>query len=831
MHMIFRTSVPAVLRLMLLASWIAIAGGSASAQGVTGGGFLGTYYANVGFDGAAAFQRRDVRIDFDWTGTAVGGSSTPGFAGLGSGGFSASWFGTVIPTTTETYSFAVAATGAFAVYLRPAHTVAWTTLIADWGGGARTRQGSAPLVAGQSYELLVYYWQYTPAGALQLSWGSPSLPMQVIDAAVPLGLDLAYASPNDPALIFADAARQALPFQKNANYASLTAPASLGPDGWPAQDATLPLWTEAREPEGTYQLSFDGQAQVVDWQAVGSFSVGGTAYGTVLPVGAGYDPVSNRTTAQWTIAAPAATGGAYLGFVNSQRTPSAAVGSGIANVHLLRPAARGSAASHPAGSLFTGDLKQLLAGFTVIRFMDYLATDANNQRHWADRVKSLDTSQYQTQPGYGWQGKGGAWEYAIELANETGKDIWINVPLQVDDDYVTRLAQLLRYGGDGINPYAAPQAAPLFPPLAANLRIYVEYSNEVWNDAFVMNHQNIALAQQAVAAGGSPLNYDGTTSPSLLGQRRVAERTKEISDLFRAVWGDAAMMTRVRPVFEWQYGNAQGGARNGLGFLEAYWGNGDGQPHVANPYPVNHYLWGGGGAWYATLDDTTQPTIAGMYGSGLALDLPATTVADGDWARAFGLHETGYEGGFYVGESNLSAVQNALQDKANIDPAAAAFETQGIGLFFQYGGELPLVFTTSGETYGMIYPTVHEQNLPKLQGIAAATSRPRPLPAVGLAAPATLNVVNAAVANGRAQAMGMLTAAGDYVGWTINLALAGGYTVRTDAPDAGSQQILIDGVVMGGAGWSGPLTAGLHAIRIRNGGTGVWLQNLIVTQS
>ena len=45
------------------------------------------------------------------------------------------------------------------------------------------------------------------------------------------------------------------------------------------------------------------------------------------------------------------------------------------------------------------------------------------------------------------------------------------------------------------------------------------------------------------------------------------------------------MMARIRPVFEWQYGNAQGGAQNGLGFLEAYWGNADGQAHVASPYP------------------------------------------------------------------------------------------------------------------------------------------------------------------------------------------------------------------------------------------------------
>lgn len=816
-------------RAFLLISLFIMTGGVASAQGVTGGGFVGAYYANSGLSGAPAFQRRDVRIDFVWTGNAVGGSSTPGFAAVGGSGFSASWTGTLIPTTTETYAFSMLGTGAFAVYVRPTHTVNWTTLIADFGGGTRTRQGSAALVAWQSYDVLVYYWQYTPAGSLQLSWGSPTQPLHVIEAAVPMGLDLAYTSPNDPALIFADAARQALPFQKNSNYMNQTAPAPLGPDGWPSQDATLPLWTESREPEGTYQLSFDGQAQVVDWLAVGHFVAGGVAYGNSLPSGVGYDPVSNRTTAQWIVAAPAALTGAYLGFVGSQRTPASPVGSGIANVHLMRPTARGSSVSHAAGTLFTGDLKQLLAGFTLIRFMDYLATDANNQRHWADRVKPQDTSQFQTLAGYGYQGKGGSWEYAVELANEAGKDIWINIPLQVDDDYVTQLAQLLRYGSDGTNPYTSPQAAPAFPPLDANLRVYIEYSNEIWNNDYVMNHQNIALAQQAVAAGGSPLGYDGNLSPGLLGQRRAAERTKEISDLFRGVWGDAAMTTRIRPVLEWEYGNGQAWAQNELSFLEAYWGNADGQPHVAQPYPVAHYLWGGGAAWYATLNDTSPSSIADMVASGLALNVPATTEADGDWARAFGLHETGYEGGYFVGESNQSAAQNALQDKANIDPTAAALEAQTINLFYQYGGELPVMFTTSGETYGMIYPTVHEQALPKLQAIAAAMGRPRPMPAVGLAVPASLNVVDAAVANGATQASGLLLTTGDYVGWTVNLAASGSYTVQTDALIPGSQQILVDGALVGTVSWTGTLTAGLHAIRIRNGGLGLVVQNLIVT--
>jgi hypothetical protein len=829
--MIFRKPVTRIL--MVLGMFVAVWGvsGDASAQGVAAGGFVGTYYANTALGGTPAFVRRDNRIDFVWSGSSLGGSTTPGFASVGTAGFSASWTGSLIPATSETYNISVSTAGAFAIYIRPTHTTSWSTMIADFGGGSRTRQAATALVAGQSYDMLIYYWQYTPAGSLRLSWSSPSLPLQVIDAAVPMGLDLAYTSPNDPALIFADAARQAGVFQRNnTNYATLAAPAALGADGWPSQDATLPLWTIAREPEGTYQLSFTGEAQVVDWMGFGQFTAGGVSYGTTLPSGVGYDPTTNITTAQWIVPAPAQTTGAYLGFVNSRRTAASAVNTGVTNIHLMRPLTRGSATSHPAGTLFTGDLKQLFIDFSVIRFMDYLATDANNQRTWTDRVKPTDVSQYQAQAGYGWQGKGGAWEYAVELANETGKDMWINLPLQTDDDYVTKLAQLLAYGSDGSNPYAAPQAHPAYPPLNANLRVYVEYSNEIWNSAYIMNGQNVALAQAAVAAGNSPLNYDGATDPVLLGQRRAAERTKEISDLFRAVWGDTGMMTRIRPVLEWEYGNSQGSAENPLNFLEAYWDNADGVAHVASPEPVSHYIWGAGAAWYATLNDTSQPTLAGMFASGLSQAQPATTATDSDWARTFGLHETGYEGGFYVAESNVSTAQNALQDAANIAPQAAGFETQSIDAFFQYGGELPMVFTTSGETYGMIYPTVHEQALPKLQAIIAAVSQPRPLPTVGLAAPGSFNVTKAAVSNGTTQATGMLALPGDYVGWTVYLAAAGSYSVKTDALSLGGQQILVDGALVGTTGWSGTLAAGLHAIRVRAGATPVVLQNLTVSQ-
>lgn len=50
--------------------------------------------------------------------------------------------------------------------------------------------------------------------------------------------------------------------------------------------------------------------------------------------------------------------------------------------------------------------------------------------------------------------------YWISKSNK--KDIWINIPHAADDEYVTNLAKLIK---DKLDP---------------SLKVYVEYSNEVW---------------------------------------------------------------------------------------------------------------------------------------------------------------------------------------------------------------------------------------------------------------------------------------------------------------------------------------------------------------
>jgi len=165
-----------------------------------------------------------------------------------------------------------------------------------------------------------------------------------------------------------------------------------------------------------------------------------------------------------------------------------------------------------------------------------------------------------------------------------------------------------------VEPYTAPVPDPVYPPLNPNLRVYLEIENELWNWAsvFYVDWANINAITAADADAANDdfqaINFDQLSTAKDGGgayvsmntwrYRKIVLRLVQISDIFRAVFGDAAMMTRVRPLYEWQYANDNDTARLALTFADRYYNNGDGQQHVTDPHPINHWLWGGGGATY-----------------------------------------------------------------------------------------------------------------------------------------------------------------------------------------------------------------------------------------
>jgi hypothetical protein len=99
-------------------------------------------------------------------------------------------------------------------------------------------------------------------------------------------------------------------------------------------------------------------------------------------------------------------------------------------------------------------------GVACLRFMDWMETNNSKISHWAERPTLEDAT---------FSDRGVALEWMIELCNRLKCDAWFCMPHLADDDYVRRFASMVK--------------APLDP----KLKVYVEYSNEVWNAQFAQH--------------------------------------------------------------------------------------------------------------------------------------------------------------------------------------------------------------------------------------------------------------------------------------------------------------------------------------------------------
>ncbi|HEY5955508.1 MAG TPA: hypothetical protein VIV60_03095 [Polyangiaceae bacterium] len=149
-----------------------------------------------------------------------------------------------------------------------------------------------------------------------------------------------------------------------------------------------------------------------------------------------------------------------------------------------------------------------LAPFTVLRFMDWNLTndDPNPQSNWASR--KLPTQSQTSEPI--------AFEWQLDLCNRALKDCWITVPIQANASFQASLAQLT------------------YERLDARLRLYVEYSNEVWNGGFPQ--ADLALAQADQLNLPTPGNSCCTTETIKLSNSYVYGAVR-LFEQFESVFG------------------------------------------------------------------------------------------------------------------------------------------------------------------------------------------------------------------------------------------------------------------------------------------------------
>ena len=307
---------------------------------------------------------------------------------------------------------------------------------------------------------------------------------------------LAYWNSGLPTLDLMKSAGRWLP--QNANEYDTGEPLTLDGQGWVAQVApasdgqrydsvlvTVLHDNPAAPPGMRYVVLYDGE-------------------GTVSAVPVDGERSLSSAPGRLTLAAGKA-GSLYL------RVGAAADGT-PATVRNIRVVREDMLPLYNAGLSFNPEFIARIADFQLLRFMDWMNSNAVFDRsgtpltdtaidhaptlRWADRAKPGDMR-------WGDGSRGVPVEMLVELANRVGADPWFNMPVNASDDYVREFA---RYVRDHLSP---------------DLRVHVEFSNEVWKHGL----SAIALCGGAGARGVRPgWRLDGMVRHACRANRANLER-------------------------------------------------------------------------------------------------------------------------------------------------------------------------------------------------------------------------------------------------------------------------------------------------------------------
>lgn len=151
------------------------------------------------------------------------------------------------------------------------------------------------------------------------------------------------------------------------------------------------------------------------------------------------------------------------------------------------------------GAVFNPAWTARIGPFRALRFMDWIETNNSVLSNWADRPKPQDV----TYAG------GVPLEVMVQLANELEVDAWFNMPHLADDAYVRAFAEAVR------------------ETLDPKLKIYVEFSNEVWNWQFAQARWADAMAQARWGQQDKWMQFYGL-------------RAAEVARIWSEVYADAA---------------------------------------------------------------------------------------------------------------------------------------------------------------------------------------------------------------------------------------------------------------------------------------------------
>ena len=325
----------------------------------------------------------------------------------------------------------------------------------------------------------------------------------VAGAATPqIGMNLVELTSRSADIPFVDVFKMSSPWRAinvDPTRASPPPPLTLDSHGWvarlePGQEAVTRIFENGsgHYPGGTYSLFYSGA-------------------GDIAVKGAGVSVVDARPGAMKIRVVPTPGPDGGITIIERRTDPA----DPLRRIRLILPSFETRSQTDPFNPKFLA----ALAPFKTLRFMNWDEVMRSTATDWQDRRPS----DYATQalpvccPAHRMTGV--ALEFQIDLANRLNADPWFNIPPMASDDYVARMAALVR---DRLRP---------------NLHPYLEYGNELWNPTFREGFDYVT--KQGLDAGLS-------ADPKLARRYQYATRAHQVFTIWSEVFG--AQSRRVRTV-------------------------------------------------------------------------------------------------------------------------------------------------------------------------------------------------------------------------------------------------------------------------------------------
>ncbi|WP_242632933.1 CBM9 family sugar-binding protein [Thiothrix fructosivorans] len=341
---------------------------------------------------------------------------------------------------------------------------------------------------------------------------------------------------------------------------------------------------------------------------------------------------------------------------------------------------------HSSKIIFNPDYLTFMRDYRVIRFMNMSGITRNPVYAWEDRA-SIDQQSWGGAEGI----RGAPMEVMVELANRLHADPWFSMPHAASNDFIRRFAEYVQVHLD------------------PSLKVYVEYSNEVWNGVFT---QHAYAKQQGVQMGLDP-------DPNQAAYKFYSKRSVDVFGIWEQVFQGNKRVVRVMSGLV----GSTAMTKTILSYNGAY--------RFTDAYAVAPYVYGDAAALRQarSVSDIFRVMTDPKYAHSLPNEIKSIG-KQAELTKSFGVDLVAYEGGQHLVDMTTKSDNqhpNNLFYEANRHPQMASIYQQLLTGWKQAGGKLfvhfssPRIYRKYGSFGTKEYITQPDAQAPKHRALLAFT--------------------------------------------------------------------------------------------------------------